>query len=97
MDFTKYINSKDIRDYHRKINYQYTALEASWLVYRCNSVTTDEKYYAWNWIADNMTDQKIDLQKKIGLPKCNLHNLLKKYMRLAGADWICKLERQVGF
>ena len=36
MDFTNFINSKDIRDYHREIGYKYNTLEAAWLVYQCD-------------------------------------------------------------
>lgn len=60
MDITSFINSKDIRDYHRKIGYQYSALEAAWLVYQCQRKTLEEKLEAWQWIIDNMPDMPID-------------------------------------
>ncbi len=43
MDITNFINSKDIREYHREIGYQYNALEAAWLVYQCDSITLEEE------------------------------------------------------
>ena len=44
MDFTRFINSKDIREYHKEIGYQYNALEAAWLVSQYQSVTLEEKH-----------------------------------------------------
>ncbi len=32
MDFYRFINSKDIREYHWRIGYEYNAAEAAWLV-----------------------------------------------------------------
>ena len=56
MDITSFINSKDIREYHREIGYKYNALEAAWLVYQCRSINVKQKHEAWNWIINNMPD-----------------------------------------
>ena len=61
MDFTIYINSQDVREYHRKIDYKYSSLEAAWLVYMCDSITLSEKHRAWKWIINNMSDETIFL------------------------------------
>ncbi len=61
MDFTFFINSRDVRDYHRKIDYKYSSLEAAWLVYMCDSIILSEKHSAWNWIINNMPDETIFL------------------------------------
>ena len=60
MDITSYINSKDIRDYHREIGIEYNALEAAWLVYHNRGRSLEEKHAAWQWIIDNMPDMPID-------------------------------------
>ena len=59
MDITSFINSKDIREYHRKIGYKYNALEAAWLVYQCRSINAKQKHEAWNWIIKNMPDCEV--------------------------------------
>ena len=56
MDITNFINSRDIRDYHRQIAYKYSALEAAWIVYCCRDISVKQKHEAWNWIIDNMPD-----------------------------------------
>ena len=33
MDVYKFINSKDIREYLKKINYEFTPVEAAWLIW----------------------------------------------------------------
>ncbi len=57
MDFADFINSKDIREYHKKIGYEYNSLEAAWLVSQCRRLTLEERHDAWQWIIDNMPDQ----------------------------------------
>lgn len=59
MDITNFINSRDIRDHHRKIGYKYNALEAAWLVYQCRDVNVKQKHDAWKWIIQNMPDCKV--------------------------------------
>ena len=59
MDITIFINSRDIRDYHRKIGYKYNALEAAWLVYYCRDISVKQKHEAWNWIIQNMPDCEV--------------------------------------
>ena len=60
MDITSFINSKDIRDYHREIGFKYNALEAAWIVYHNHGMSLEEKHAAWQWIIDNMPDMPID-------------------------------------
>ena len=59
MDITSFINSRDIRDYHREIGYKYNALEAAWLVYQCRDINVRQKHEAWNWIIHHMPDCKV--------------------------------------
>ena len=81
MDFTNFINSKDIRDYHREIGYQYNALEAAWLVSQCHSITLLEKHEAWQWIIDNMPDYAItNVGKWHPLKGESVHKMLADYM-----------------
>ena len=54
MDIYRFINSRDIREHLRDINYEFNALEASWLVYQCDEASVEERHKAWTWIIDNM-------------------------------------------
>ncbi len=83
MDFTNFINSKDIRDYHREIGYQYNALEAAWLVSQCQSIPLWEKHEAWQWIIDNMPDYEItNVGYRHPLKGESLHKMLADYMKM---------------
>lgn len=59
MDITDFINSRDIRDHHRKIGFKYNALEAAWLVYQCRDVNVKQKHAAWKWIIQNIPDCEV--------------------------------------
>ena len=86
MDFTGYINSCDIRNHHRKIRYQYNALEAAWLVYWCRHITLEEKHEAWKWIVDNMPDQVLDFgRRKNAFQGQSLHRTIADFMEMQ--DW----------
>ena len=37
MDITRFINSRDIREHLKKIGYQFTSLEAAWLIWQCKN------------------------------------------------------------
>ena len=83
MDITSFINSKDIRDYHREIGYQYNALEAAWLVSQCHSITLLEKHEAWQWIINNMPDFEItNVGKRHPLKGESVHKMLADYMEM---------------
>ena len=86
MDFTGYINSCDIRNHHRKIGYQYNALEAAWLVYWCRHITLEEKHEAWKWIINNMPDQVLDFgRRKNAFQGQSLHRTSADFMEMQ--DW----------
>ena len=46
MDICTYVNSRDIGDYLRKINYEFTSKEAAWLIWQCISISLEEKHNA---------------------------------------------------
>jgi len=83
MDFTSFINSRDIRDYHREIGYQYNAIEAAWLVSQCHRKTLEQKHEAWKWIIANMPDREI---KNYGRWESaegeTIHKVLADYMEM---------------
>lgn len=83
MDFYNFVNSKDIREYHQTIGYQYNAVEAAWLVSQCRNASMEKKHEAWQWIIDNMPDMKIEC---VSLRKeyrdLSIHETLKRYMEM---------------
>ena len=81
MDFTRFINSRDIREYHRKIGYEYNAAEAAWLVYHCKDADVKEKHSAWKWIISNMDDYEV--AERINYHACSsIKSMLNKYIEL---------------
>ena len=56
MDICSFVNSPDIADYLRKVDYQFNSLETSWLIYQCKHITLEEKYAAWEELIATMPD-----------------------------------------
>lgn len=98
MDLTLFINSRDVRDHHRRIGYEYNAAEAAWLVYQCQDANRRDRHEAWTWIVENMPDMKFDcLRKNNPYKGASVHETLKAYMELedkfvgefkAGGEWV---------
>ncbi len=60
MDFTKFINSRDVREHLKNIGYDFNSLEAAWLVWNSITVTYEEKTEAVRYIIENMPDMSIE-------------------------------------
>lgn len=79
MDAFRFINSKDIRNYLKKINYEFTPIEIAWLIWRCEHITLKEKQNAWQEMIDTMPDLPVDCSfQKIN----SLHTFLKDTIAL---------------
>lgn len=59
MDFLKFINSNTIRNYLKNINYEFSLVEAAFVVWQSGCCTTEEKHDAWNFIIENMPDARV--------------------------------------
>mgnify|MGYP004516004627 CR=1 FL=1 len=81
MNIFKYINSKDIREHLKKINYEFTSLEAAWLIYQCKEISLKEKHEAFNELITNMPDCEIK-QRNNTVPQKSLHKFLKRYIAI---------------
>ena len=81
MDFYRFVNSKDIREYHRKIGYQYNAAEAAWLVYQCKDANVKEKHQAWQWIIDYMEDYEVGERASYNTYS-SVKKMLQEYIKL---------------
>ncbi len=79
MDFTRFINSKDIAKHHKKIGYEYTPLEAAWLVWQHNGLL-EEKIDAWRWIADNNPGYMLDTNVRPWSKGQALSDVLNEYI-----------------
>ena len=53
MDFTQFIDSRDIAEHLKKLGYKFTTLEAAYLVYQSSRATLEEKFTAWEYIIEN--------------------------------------------
>lgn len=81
MNFYKFVNSKDIRSHLERIGYEFSPLEAAWLVYQNRIATLDEKHAAWQEIIDTFPDSSIDWRHWYTLRE-SLHTFLRNYMAL---------------
>jgi hypothetical protein len=81
MDIYKYLNSKDVREYLRSIDYKFNASEAAWIVNRCVGLSLDEKISAWNKIMNTMPDCKL-VSPYDGETVDSFYSLLKAYIGL---------------
>ena len=62
-EICRFVNSKDIKQHLLTIDYNFTTVEAAWLVYQCKAVTLSEKMDAWMDIIKTMPDSPIYLPK----------------------------------
>ena len=86
MDISSFVNSRDIKKYHRDIGYKYNALEAAWLVSQCHGKTLEEKHQAWHWIIDNMPDMEIaNCGRWVSEKGDTVHKVLADYMEMEKA------------
>jgi hypothetical protein len=79
MDITRFINSRDIREHLKKIGYEFTSLEAAWLIGDCRSITLGERHEAWRELIRTMPDMKID-SRRLTREWPSLHSYLEKRM-----------------
>ena len=81
MNIYKFVNSRDVREYHKEIGYKYSPSEAAWLVYMCEDSTVQERHEAWRWIIDNMPDEMVQVYTYEDLPvHISLHRVLEEFI-----------------
>ena len=61
MNIFRFINSKDIREYLRELQHQFTVPEAAFLIYMSRTVPLKEKFDAWQ---ESSTPCRIVLWKR---------------------------------
>lgn len=60
MDIIKFINSKDIANHLKKINYQFSPLEAMYLIHTSRKISLDEKHEAYKELIKLSPDCVVD-------------------------------------
>ena len=78
MDIYEFIESKDIREHCRKIQYKFTARESAFLIWQSDK-TIQQKHAAYREIIETMPDEK--LNERICTAEFeHLHEFLSRYM-----------------
>ena len=82
MDVFKFVNSKDVREYLKGIDYKFSAPDAAWIVDRCVGLSMKEKIAVWKEIMKNMPDCRYE--SPYGLTKSidSFHKALTEYIDL---------------
>lgn len=75
MNISRYINSKDIRRYLEKIGYEFSSLEAAWLIYQCHSAAPEKKHDAWRELIQTIPDCPMERRPNTD-PHDSLHHFL---------------------
>lgn len=79
MDIYRFIESKDVREHLKKMDYSFDAVEAAYLVGECNAVTFEEKIAAWRQIIDELPDCSFAQYR--GAPETpDFHEYLSEYI-----------------
>ena len=81
MNLYNVINSSSVGKHLETINYKFSALEASFLIYYSKRITLKEKHALWNELIATMPDTPIE-ERPNTTPHDSLHEYLKQYMSL---------------
>ncbi len=81
MDIYGFFNSKDVADYLKFINYEFTLPEAAFIVYQSEHRTLGEKFEAWQELIDTMPDCPVEERRNVR-PMESFHQFLRDYMEL---------------
>lgn len=81
-----YINSKDIRQHLKNIQYSFNSVETAWLIYQCQHLTIEEKHQEWRELISAMPDMSLE-SRAWGEPIKSLHKFLCQYMSVE-KQWI---------
>lgn len=79
MDIYSFVNSKDISEHLRKMQYGFNSLETAWLIYQCKHMTFAEKKLAWNEVVETMPDCEVPARTNCKGWK-SLHSLVREYI-----------------
>ena len=81
MNFFRFIDSANVREYLEEKQYAFSPLEAAFVVWQSRVTTQEEKHNAWREIIETMSDTDIPYEKWKA-PRESLHAFLRDYMAL---------------
>ena len=81
MDIFRFINSGVMRKHLKDMGYEFSSLEAAWLIYQCHSAPIGEKHAAWKELIETMPDCEI-AERFNTVPQKSLHAFLKSIWSL---------------
>ena len=79
MDIYRFLNSKDIAEYLRNIDYKFSVIEAACLIYRCRKITLQDKLQAWQELIDVYPDCPYE---RMAIKTDSFHQCLNDYISL---------------
>lgn len=79
MDIYQYLNSKDIADYLRSMDYSFSIVEASYLIYQCRRLNLEQKMNVWQEVIDSYPDCPYE---RMEIRTDSFHQCLKDYINL---------------
>ena len=59
LDAYRYIDSKDIREYLRKLDYEFSDWDIAYFIWHCDSITMEERHQAWNMLIRDCGDDEL--------------------------------------
>ena len=65
MEIYKYLNSKDVADYLKKIDYQFSSLEMAWIIWHNVSISLSEKHTLWKQLVKTTDDCEIKAERQL--------------------------------
>lgn len=79
MDYYKFINSRDIEEYLRKMKYEFSPMQCAYLAWASRRADLEKKREAWQEIIATMPDSPVERRPNcVGWP--SLHGMLRGYM-----------------
>ncbi len=82
MDIFKFLNSKDIAQHLKSLNYEFTLPEAAFLIFRSSIVTLEERFDGWKSEIESLPDSSIRSFSGGRLHFYDMDRFLQDYMDL---------------
>lgn len=79
MDMYQFLNSKDVAEYLKQIEYKFSITEAAYLIYQCKKITLQDKITAWQELIEIYPDCSYE---KMSIKTDSFHKYLKAYISL---------------
>ena len=80
-DIFEFINSRDVKEHLKKLDYRFGIPEAAWLIYRCRRADIKTKQKAWLELIDSTPDCAVNNRFALS-PADGLHANIKQYIEL---------------